>query len=299
MNLKELGETFRLERERKGLTIDDVIQRTKISKSNVLALESGEATKLPHPVYAKGFVRNYARLLGLDPEECALVMAGEYMAIDNVGANPPVADATEPELGEGSGSKSGLLVFMVGVLAIALLAGLMFYMNSSKDKDGAENAVPAVEQSASAEAQPGPPAVEALNPPEQASVENVLGQHDAEQGAQAPEAPVDAQPKAVEQAAKATAQTKAALGADGRSQLLVAASEACWIYAKVDGGDDVDGGVTVDVVLQPGESKQLHFRKEMVMRLGNAGGVSVKFNGELYPFEAQSGQVKTLTFTAP
>ncbi len=55
----------------------------------------------------------------------------------------------------------------------------------------------------------------------------------------------------------------------------------------------------VDVVLQPGETHTLHFRKEMELKLGNAGGVSVTFNGEKVPLQAQSGQVRSLTFTAP
>ncbi len=104
MNLKELGERFRAERERKGLSVTEVVQRTKISKTNVLALEAGDPEGLPHPVYAKGFVRNYARLLGLDPEECAAIVAANYVAEDNVSVPQPSLDGPDLEiLGPGRG----------------------------------------------------------------------------------------------------------------------------------------------------------------------------------------------------
>jgi cytoskeleton protein RodZ len=74
MNLLDLGGFLKQERERRGLSVRDVMDATKISRRNLNALEAGEIKLLPHPVYLKGYVRNYARLVGLDPEPLAAVV---------------------------------------------------------------------------------------------------------------------------------------------------------------------------------------------------------------------------------
>lgn len=74
MNLLELGALLKRERERRGLSLRDVMDSTKISRRNLNALEEGQVNLLPHPVYLKGYIKNYARLLGLDPERLACVV---------------------------------------------------------------------------------------------------------------------------------------------------------------------------------------------------------------------------------
>lgn len=74
MNLMELGGLLKQERERRGLSVRDVMDATKISRRNLNALEEGAVKLLPHPVYLKGYVRNYARLVGLDPEPLVSVV---------------------------------------------------------------------------------------------------------------------------------------------------------------------------------------------------------------------------------
>lgn len=74
MNLQELGALLKRERERRGLSLRDVMDSTKISRRNLSALEEGQVNLLPHPVYLKGYIKNYSRLLGLDPERLACVV---------------------------------------------------------------------------------------------------------------------------------------------------------------------------------------------------------------------------------
>jgi len=69
MDLRNLGSLLREERERRGLSLEEISDKIKISKSCLAAIEEGDEARLPHPVYAKGFIRNYARLLGIDNEE--------------------------------------------------------------------------------------------------------------------------------------------------------------------------------------------------------------------------------------
>lgn len=65
----ELGETLRKAREAKGLSLAQVEEETKILHTYLQALENEEFKRLPAPVYAKGFLKNYAIYLGLDPQQ--------------------------------------------------------------------------------------------------------------------------------------------------------------------------------------------------------------------------------------
>src|ERR687885_924709 len=63
-----IGEVLEGARERGGLDIEEVAQRTKIRAKYLRALETEDWDTLPSPAYAKGFLRTYARLLGLDAD---------------------------------------------------------------------------------------------------------------------------------------------------------------------------------------------------------------------------------------
>src|ERR1700675_3574167 len=67
--MESIGEFFRQVRETKGLTIDEVASKTRIRTDFVKALEDGNFAKLPDQVFARGFVRSYARSLGLDEDD--------------------------------------------------------------------------------------------------------------------------------------------------------------------------------------------------------------------------------------
>src|SRR5829696_1532875 len=56
-------------RERKGVDLIRAERDTKIRVRYLSALESGDYRDLPGAVYTKGFLRNYALYLGLDPED--------------------------------------------------------------------------------------------------------------------------------------------------------------------------------------------------------------------------------------
>ena len=73
MTFEELGAALCAERERRGLSLDDVAAHLKISTRLIQALESGDLSALPHPAYTKGFLRAYASYMALDPEAVAEV----------------------------------------------------------------------------------------------------------------------------------------------------------------------------------------------------------------------------------
>src|SRR2546427_9657522 len=63
-----LGEYFQRAREAKGLTLDEAAARTRILPQYLKAVEENNYARLPDEVFAKGFVRSYARILGLNED---------------------------------------------------------------------------------------------------------------------------------------------------------------------------------------------------------------------------------------
>lgn len=69
------GAYLRKRREEKGLTLQDVAERTKIQLRYLEAIEAGDFHSLPGPAYVRGFLRLYAIAVGMDPERVVQAFA--------------------------------------------------------------------------------------------------------------------------------------------------------------------------------------------------------------------------------
>jgi cytoskeletal protein RodZ len=67
--LASFGDELRREREIRGISLKEIADATKISKRFLEAIERNDHKTLPAPVFTRGFVREYARYLGLNAEE--------------------------------------------------------------------------------------------------------------------------------------------------------------------------------------------------------------------------------------
>ena len=67
------GDILRYERERKGLTLEGVAAQSRIKLSILSAIESGETSSIPS-VYLRGYIRHYARFLGVDTSDVETCM---------------------------------------------------------------------------------------------------------------------------------------------------------------------------------------------------------------------------------
>ena len=74
---RTLGDRLRARRLEIGDALEDAQDATKISSLYLDAIEHDRYDRLPAPVYARGFVRLYARYLGLDPEEALALVPGD------------------------------------------------------------------------------------------------------------------------------------------------------------------------------------------------------------------------------
>ncbi|HZU44878.1 MAG TPA: helix-turn-helix domain-containing protein, partial [Terriglobales bacterium] len=123
------GERMQRERELRGVTLDEISVVTKIGTRSLKALEEEDFDKLPGGIFNKGFVRAYARYLGIDPDEAVAdylaAVEGRNRAVDPPAMAPIPVSEPVPQfetVEEPESSYSGL-VFAGIILVLAIAAG--------------------------------------------------------------------------------------------------------------------------------------------------------------------------------
>jgi cytoskeletal protein RodZ len=120
---RSLGQTLRAAREGKRWDIARAERDTRIRARYLIALEAGDYRDLPSPVYTKGFVRNYAQYLGLDPEWCLDLYRMEANPTEK--ARPVITDPTAKTVEAKGGAQlttSRVIRLGLFVLVAALVA---------------------------------------------------------------------------------------------------------------------------------------------------------------------------------
>lgn len=85
-----VGEQLRQAREALQLSVAEVAEITKIRTDHIRALEAGEYDRFVAPVYVRGFVRTYARVLKLDEKKIAAELEAELQATQRLREPPPL-----------------------------------------------------------------------------------------------------------------------------------------------------------------------------------------------------------------
>src|SRR5512147_1210597 len=67
--MESVGQHLRQQREAKAMSIEEVARATRVPMSSVERLESDQFDELPGEVFVRGFMRSYARAVGLDPDD--------------------------------------------------------------------------------------------------------------------------------------------------------------------------------------------------------------------------------------
>lgn len=124
-----VGQALRTARESQGISVEDAANRLRLMHRQIDAMETEDFSSLGQPVFARGFVRNYARLLGLDPE---LLLAG--MAGAPVDA-APVAHVAPPAPAHWLTSPWLFVLLLGALLAVAVPVALYWWLNSATEDD--------------------------------------------------------------------------------------------------------------------------------------------------------------------
>lgn len=257
--MDSIGEILRLERERRGLSVQEVHDATKIAVSSIEALEQDRFDAFANKVYARAFLRDYANFLGLD--SAALLEAYEQKW-------SPAAEAEVATISKRGGSAWRAIGWsLLVIVLVAAVAGAGYYalytiqhQRASRHAGVAvRHQVPRPETATIPKEQPlPPPPVEPVAQPNQS----------------APPAPPAAKP------------------APDTVTLEVSALDQVWVRVRADGKVLFMGN------MEKGQTRTFE-GKVVNIRVGKAGAVQLKLNGVTQPPLGTLKQVGDKTFTLP
>ena len=121
------GARLKVAREAAGLSLDQVAQQLKLAPRQVRALEEEDFAQLPGRTFARGFVRNYARLLKLDGDNLVSMLPDAAHA-PALGA--PALQSTGAmiaELPTAASPKPGFMRWLIPLVLIACIVGAALY----------------------------------------------------------------------------------------------------------------------------------------------------------------------------
>lgn len=128
INQLRFGASLRQRREELRLSLDDVAARTRIRKTYLQALEEENLGALPGIAYTIGFLRIYARQLGLPAEPLLSSLAGTE-ADDDRGVLPLTGgEGSQPSRRNKKKGKGGRLLLLLLILVLAAAAAIYVLM---------------------------------------------------------------------------------------------------------------------------------------------------------------------------
>lgn len=124
------GAWLRRQREMREIDLREIADRTKISLRYLKAMEQDRFDLLPAPVFAKGFLREYAKYVGLNPDEVVNFYLSAQEDDEEEDHDEVVAQGRP---GASSPWTWGVLLALAAVLLLAVVAYLAFYAESRRD----------------------------------------------------------------------------------------------------------------------------------------------------------------------
>jgi cytoskeletal protein RodZ len=138
-----LGEKLRQAREERGISISEVAEQTRISAMYLDLIENDDYRTLPGGIFNKGFVKSYAKYVGLDEQE-ALQDYAQVVAADE-SENPDESRTYRPEVltdDRTSGSMIPTVIFAVIILGLMTwgILALVNYIQQNQNHPAVANA---------------------------------------------------------------------------------------------------------------------------------------------------------------
>jgi cytoskeleton protein RodZ len=297
--MESVGEFFRQVRETKGLTVDEVASKTRIRTDFVRALEDGNFAKLPDQVFAKGFVRSYARSLGLDEEDAIhrfIQSAGSFYEKQDERERLKVRQIEEDRKRQ-SNRKAVTIAISIAVLTLIFL---LSREQSSVFRRGAPEQGPTTKRTTQAAKEI--PASTGRDPERTTEVSKPdlsVGAPKATTESPQPVTPVGvatrSEPETVSTVSTASPGSDGPLAGialnatesfgDGQLVLDLEATELSWVVVQIDNGSPQES------LLRPGEIGHWKGQDQFILTLGNAGGVKAELNGKPQKPFGPSGKV--------
>lgn len=132
------GARLRQAREARKLEVSEVATSLRLTPQAVEALERDDYRRLPSAVFIAGYIRSYARLLGLDPEPLNLSFRSQHPDV----APPPPTSTTQVERTDDDHSGGGLAVYLIAFLIVLALAAGGYGWSISRPETGPDQSAP-------------------------------------------------------------------------------------------------------------------------------------------------------------
>ena len=277
--MPSFGEKLKLEREKRAVTLEQISLSTKIGTRMLQALEDNKFSQLPGGIFNKGFVRAYARCVGIDEDQAVadyLVAAGETApvrleATAETYDNPVVEEENAP--GPSRDLPWGL--FAAALLVVAL--GLSIWSYRKREHREQQAAM-------------HPPAPVAVQAPAVATASAAKPETALPVGGVTQVSSSQSNPVAPTNVVNRVSLPTSAPAVAGGFSVVVQARENSWVTITV------DGKTAVSDLLLAGSQHAVRGHQEVVVKAGNIGGLDFQFNGKKLTSQGGSGEVKTLTF---
>jgi cytoskeleton protein RodZ len=296
--MTSIGDTLRRERQRRNLDLNQVSRELKISARFLEAIEQENFERLPAGMFAKSFVRQYARLLGLDEEEAASEVQRALAPQSEVpqfatGAQSEIKAAPLPDfyvpkveswqrVSDGLGFSWSSPLPALALVVVAMLGCSLVYGWWQRSR---HPVTPAAVSTAHSQAQPA-----AAAPAKPETVAEPATQPAASSATDSIPAP--SEPPAKPEPSVTTPAPTATAGGGGPVKVAVTAAEPVWILARTDGKFSFSG------TLEANETRTVEAESIVLLRLGNAGGVTITLNGKSIGEVGPKGQVRTVQLTS-
>ena len=142
------GEWLRRQREMREIGLREIADHTKISLRYLEAMEADRFDLLPAPIFAKGFLRAYAKYVGLSPDE----VVNHYLAVHSPKESTAPGDATAArnrsraiEVGHSTLRRSwsyGSLLALAGLVLLILVAVAAYFSDHRREEAPASAQMP-------------------------------------------------------------------------------------------------------------------------------------------------------------
>lgn len=274
-SLPSAGARLRSAREANGMSAADVSRALKLSVHQIEALEADDWSRLPCNTIIRGFVRNYARLVGLESAELMAALDSARLPTAPELAMPQGTNVSVPQ--EGAVERRDYVRVLLGAGVVALAAGIYFFLPD----DALNTAISAVQSMTQrsetpAEAPAGPvaseepaPAAETSVPPAETSTAPATPAATAVTASSAaPATPsATAAPVAPEPAPSAASKAGGAL--------KLSFEQPSWVEIR-----DRDGEILFSQLSPGGAQREVEGRPPFSLVIGNATYVTVLYKGK-------------------
>jgi cytoskeleton protein RodZ len=305
----DMGESLRMAREQQGLSLEVISQRTKINTEKLRAIEENDIQKLPSGIFLRGFLRAYAREVGLDIEDTVNRYLAQFESQASiVEDDTPYAPAEETpvEISDTQRIEESLReMSMWGVAAIVVLSlGLLAYMTLRSPRVSPAPTVARPEMPAVAPppafaslvpTAPLPPddAVPPPPPSETASAVTPLAPAASAAAAPTPTPVTTAPPPSVpEETGTAGVQEPSVAQSSNTIELSIETVGPCWVEAIV------DGQTVIYAMMQEGERQRIERGNDVVLRVGDPAAFTYSINGVPGKPIGQPGTASSVHITA-